>query len=83
MTIDKTSTTSSMTLVGQVVTYSFLVTNTGNVPLTGITLTDPKVASINCNGQTTLAVGQSMTCSGSHTVTQAEIDCRWQPRRTR
>ena len=73
MTVDKTSTTSSVTLVGQVVTYSFLVTNTGNVPLSGITLTDPKVASINCNGQTTLAVGQSMTCSGSHTVTQAEM----------
>ena len=58
MTVDKTSTTSSVTSVGQVVPYSFLVTNTGNVPLSGITLTDPKVASINCNGQTTLAVGR-------------------------
>jgi len=38
----KSSTTSSVTAAGQVVPYKFTVTNTGNVTLTGITVTDPK-----------------------------------------
>ena len=73
LTVDKTSTTTSITAAGQVVPYSFLVTNTGNVTVTGITLTDPKVPTIACDA-TSLAPGISMTCTGNHTVTQAEMD---------
>jgi uncharacterized repeat protein (TIGR01451 family) len=73
LTIDKTSTTTLITAAGQVVPYSYLVTNTGNVTLTGITVTDNKVASVSCP-VTTLAPGASTTCTGSHTVTQAELD---------
>ncbi len=40
LTIDKTSTTTTVTTVGQVVPYSYLVTNTGNVTLTGSALAD-------------------------------------------
>src|SRR4029079_9391528 len=42
ITIDKASTTTLVTTVGQVVPYTYLVTNTGNVTLTGITVTDDK-----------------------------------------
>ena len=49
------------------------MTNEGNVTLTGITVTDPKVSPISCPA-TTLAVGASMTCTGSYAVTQADID---------
>ena len=52
--------------------YTFLVTNIGNVGLTQVAVSDPKVPSVSCPA-TTLAVGASMTCTGSHTVTQAEI----------
>ena len=80
MTVDKTSTTSSVTVVGQLVTYSFLVTNTGNIPLSGITVTDPKVPSINCNGQTTLAVG-CVDDVHRHAYGHAGRDERgWEPR---
>ena len=72
LTLDKSSTTSAITAAGQVVPYSYLVTNTGNVTLTGITVTDNKVASVSCPA-TTLAPGASMTCTGSHTVTAAEF----------
>jgi hypothetical protein len=73
LTIDKSSTTTQVTAAGQVVPYSYLVSNTGNVSLTGITVTDDKVTTVTCPG-TTLAPSASMTCTGSHTVTQAELD---------
>ncbi len=72
MTVDKTSTTTSITTAGQTVTYSFLVTNTGNVTWRG------SRSAIEGDGEqlqrpTTVAVGASMTCTGTHTVTQAEM----------
>lgn len=54
--------------VGSPVTWQYVVTNTGNVPLTGVVVTDDKVGTITC-GQTALAVGESMTCSASGTAT--------------
>jgi uncharacterized repeat protein (TIGR01451 family) len=78
LTLDKTSTTTLITAAGQVVPYSYVITNTGNVTLTGVTLTGDKVApaSITCNPAqpATLAPNATMTCTGSHTVTQAEFD---------
>jgi len=69
----KSSTTTLITAVGQVVPYSYAVKNTGNVTLTGVTVTDNQVSSVTC-AQTTLAPGASTTCTGTHTVTQAELD---------
>jgi len=73
LAIDKSSTTTQITAAGQVVPYTYLVSNNGNVALTGVTVADDKVASVSCPA-TTLAVGASMTCTGSHTVTQAEMN---------
>ena len=57
---------------GQVITYSIVVTNSGNETLHNVTVTDP------LTGQTvnlgTIAVGGSATLSGSYTATQADID---------
>ena len=73
LTIDKSSTSNSVTFAGQVIPYSYLVTNTGNVTLSNVTVTDDKVASVSCPS-TPLAPGGSFTCTGNHTVTQAEIN---------
>ncbi|MGL5928576.1 MAG: DUF7507 domain-containing protein, partial [Dermatophilaceae bacterium] len=64
--------------VGDTITYAFTVRNTGNVDLTAITLTDPKLSGspITCPA-TTLPGGGSaqMTCSSaSYTLTQADVD---------
>ena len=54
--------------------YSYLVTNTGNVTLTGIALSDDNDNNdVSCPA-TSLAPSQSMTCTASHTFTQAELD---------
>ncbi len=76
MTIDKTSTTTSVTAAGQVVPYSYLVNNTGTVTLTNVNVTDDMADTppgVTCP-ETTLAPGESMTCTANHTVTQAEMD---------
>ncbi len=60
--------------VGDVINYSIVVTNTGNVSLTDdINLTDPN-AVLSTNVINGLAVGQSATITATHTVTQADID---------
>src|SRR4051794_1228198 len=73
LTVKKSSTTASITAAGQVVPYSYLVTNTGNVTVTNISASDNKTPSVNCPS-TSLAVGASMTCTATHTATQGELD---------
>jgi uncharacterized repeat protein (TIGR01451 family) len=58
---------------GDTIDYTFLVTNTGNVTLTGVLITDAIVAGISCP-QTTLVAGEWMTCTATYTLTQADID---------
>ncbi len=53
---------------GSTVTWTYVVTNTGNVTLTGVTVTDDQGVAVSCP-QTTLAVGESMTCTASGTAT--------------
>ena len=77
MTVDKSSTTTSVTAAGQPVPYSYLVTNTGNITLTGILLIDDNIdGSVSCP-QSTLAPtsgSNTMTCTAQHTVTLAEMN---------
>ena len=72
-----------VTAAGQTITYSFVVTNSGNVTETNVGVTDAGVApagsaTVSCpapgNGSITLAPNASVTCTASYTVTQADID---------
>jgi uncharacterized repeat protein (TIGR01451 family) len=49
-------------LVGQTVTWTYRVTNTGTVALTGLTVTDDQLPSVTCP-LAALAPGASMTCT--------------------
>ena len=63
--------------VGDLITYTFVVTNTGNTTLHNVSVTDPKVPVITCPGGNpipSLAVGASVTCTGTYAITQADID---------
>jgi uncharacterized repeat protein (TIGR01451 family) len=58
--------------VGDVITYTFAVTNTGNTTLTNV-VTDPMIGlTITGNPIATLAVGASSSAiKGTYTITQA------------
>jgi uncharacterized repeat protein (TIGR01451 family) len=58
---------------GQVIHYTVVVTNTGNVDLSGVAVTDSQ-GNILTGGSATLGAGLSETLTGTLTVTQAEID---------
>ncbi len=58
---------------GDTIDYTFVVTNTGNVTLTAVTVDDPTVGPVACP-VTTLAPGESTTCTATYTLTQADID---------
>lgn len=59
---------------GERIGYSFVVTNTGNVTLSGATVIDPKVVNIS-PAPVTLAPGESQTFTAdSYAVTQADLD---------
>jgi hypothetical protein len=53
--------------VGDPVTWRYLVTNIGNVTLNAVSVTDDRGVVVGCP-QTTLAAGETMTCTGSGTA---------------
>ncbi len=75
----KTDTLSGTGIAGDTVDYGITVTNTGTVTVTVIDVTDSLAdveGSLTCTPSEpfTLLPGASASCSGSHTVTQAEVD---------
>jgi len=53
--------------VGDPVAWTYHVQNTGNVALTNVTVTDDQGVAVSCP-KTTLAVGESMTCTANGTA---------------
>ena len=78
LVVVKSSPTTSLS-APQTVNYSYLVTNTGNVTVTGIALSDDNDNNNLSCPQTTLAPTASMTCTATHTFTQAELDANGSP----
>ena len=70
----KTATPSTYAAVGTVIHYSYRVTNTGNVSLDGPMTVDDDKVTVACPAVVTLDAGDHVTCTASHTVTQADID---------
>src|SRR5947208_2046697 len=69
--------------VGQVVTYTLTATNTGNTTLHAVTVSDsPVLAGFSCKVGATvvtlpvasLAPGASIVCTGTHSITQGDLD---------
>ncbi len=76
MTVEKSSTTTAISTTGAV-PYSYVITNTGNVTLTNVTLTDDNTDNTPvCSPaqSSSLIPNAKMNCTATHTVTQSEID---------
>ncbi|WP_457920465.1 DUF7507 domain-containing protein, partial [Micrococcus luteus] len=80
LTVTKTATPDSATKVGDTVTYSFRATNIGNVTVRNVTVNEGAfsgtgtLSEINCPaGARSLAPGDSVTCTATYTLTQADV----------
>ncbi|WP_235522651.1 hypothetical protein [Plantibacter sp. Leaf1] len=81
LTVVKSATPSSVATAGEEVTYSFLVTNTGNVTLSDVSVVEGdfsgtgELSDVVCPaGASSLAPAATVTCEATYTVTQADVD---------
>jgi uncharacterized repeat protein (TIGR01451 family) len=76
--IVKTADQTTFTKAGETITYTYVLTNTGNVALgEPFTVSDDKInggTAFTCGAATSLAVGASVTCTATYTVTLADLD---------
>ena len=76
----KTATPATYDAVGDVISYSYLVTNTGNVTSGGTGHGERRQGDGDLPGVTRwepdgyLAPGERITCTASYTITQADLD---------
>jgi LPXTG-site transpeptidase (sortase) family protein len=81
LTIAKSVTQSYFTAAGNVLNYSFLVTNNGSAPLLGpVTVSDNKASDESCPSVSTvgdldnyLDPGEAITCTATYTVLAADV----------
>ena len=73
--IVKSASIAGFSAPGVPITYSYLVTNTGNVTLTSVGVTDPMagLSAVTCP-DSTLAPAATETCTADYTTTQADVD---------
>jgi len=77
ISIVKTALQASFSAPGEVLTYEYMVRNTGNVTLQGnITVSDDRISSVACPSipAAGFAPTETILCSASYVVTQADID---------
>ena len=73
MTLTKSTTSTGYGAAGDVLSFKYVVKNTGTTTLSNVGVNDNKIASVSCPSST-LAPGASETCTGTYTVTQANVD---------
>ncbi|PDQ36167.1 MAG: hypothetical protein B5766_03270, partial [Candidatus Lumbricidophila eiseniae] len=78
LSVVKSATPATVSRAGERVSYSFVVTNTGDVALSDVRVVDDMAGSaltVTCPtvGQP-VAPGGTLTCTGSYVVTQADVD---------
>ncbi len=73
LSLTKSTTSTGYGKAGDTIPYSYLVTNTGTTTESNISVSDNKVSSVTCP-DTPIAPNASLSCSGTYTVTQADVD---------
>ena len=75
ISLSKSAAPTTYNTVGQVITYTYTITNTGNVTLTGpFSVTDNKTGTISPCGSGPLAPAGTTSCTATYSVTQADIN---------
>jgi uncharacterized repeat protein (TIGR01451 family) len=78
ISLDKQTTSAGFSAAGNVIPYTYVVTNNGPLPLLStqnITIQDDKIPTVTCPAipAAGIGVGGTLTCSGSYTVTAADV----------
>jgi uncharacterized repeat protein (TIGR01451 family) len=73
--LTKTPNPTTYSAAGQIISYTLVATNTGNVTLHDVTVTDSKLGTLTCTPTqpSTLAPGSSMSCTGSYTIQPGDV----------
>ena len=75
LTIEKSATPDTYDAVGDVIGYDYVVTNSSDVPVDGLFIVDDdKASDESCPATASLASGDSITCTATYTITQADLD---------
>ncbi len=82
ITLEKEASPTSFSTVGETITYTFTATNTGNVTLSDVEVSDPRIPSLSCSVATLVppvppaapSAANQLVCTGTYTVTQDDID---------
>jgi len=74
LAITKTAAETSYSQTGDLIHYTNEIRNTGNVRITGITLTDPNTSISGSNQIAALDPGQKVIIQSVHTITQADLN---------
>ncbi len=73
LNLETTALSNTCDSVGQKISYNYVVKNTGNVPITGLTIKDDKLGIVSTLSAT-LEPGQIVSAVGIYTITQADFD---------
>ena len=74
LTLVKSASSASYNTVGQVITYTYTISNSGNTTLDGpFSVSDDKQPTVSCPTGS-LAPGASITCTSTRTITLADIN---------
>ena len=75
LALTKSASPTTYTAPGQVITYSYVATNTGNVTLAGpVTLADDRLGAFACGTATSLAAGASVTCARTYVIAASDVN---------
>jgi plastocyanin len=72
LSISKSADPTSAT-VGDIITYTYIITNTDNVTINDLTLEDDPLGSIDLGGQNSIATGENITATATYTVVEADL----------
>jgi len=73
--INKVARSNNFAAIGDILSYEYIVRNTGNVTLTEpVTVTDDKIADVTCPANPGLVPGATLTCAADYSVVQSDLD---------
>jgi uncharacterized repeat protein (TIGR01451 family) len=76
LSLTKSASPATYSAVGDVINYTLAAKNDGNVTLSGVSISDPLLSALSCTPAqpATLAPGQTLTCTGSHSISQTDLN---------